>query len=108
MLLIHFVGLLIAMGGIWTGYHAGFVDSQAVPFAYQLFFEGSYDRWSLFAPYVCFLFYVLIGNALAFLAVILTGTLFGYKIQAKTVGGLTIGVALTTNQLLVEKPDSQS
>lgn len=108
MLFIHFAGLVIAIGGIWTGYHAGFVNSQAVPFAYQLFFEEDYDRWSPFAPYVCFLFYTLIGNALAFLAVILTGTLFGYKIQAKVVGGLTIGVALTTNQLIVEKPDSQS
>lgn len=108
MILIHFAGLLIAMGGIWIGYHAGFVDSQAVPFAHQLFFEYGYDRWSPFAPYVCFLFYVLIGNALAFLAVVVTGTLFGYKIQAKVVGGLTIGVALTTNKRFVEKPDSQS
>lgn len=97
MLFIHFAGLLISIGGIWTGYHAGFVDSHAVPFAYQLFFEG-YERLSPFAPCICFLFYALIGNALAFLAIVLTGRLFGYKTQGKVVGGLTVGITLTTNQ----------
>lgn len=91
---IYSVGLMIALAGFWAGYHAAFVDSDAVPFAQQLFFSHDSGALNLIAPFLCLGFYTSIGNGLAFLTIAVTGQLFGYKIQGEGLGGVTMGLSL--------------
>jgi len=92
--LIYSVGLLIALFGVWVGYHAAFVNSAAVPFAQQLFFSHDYGALNLIAPFLCLGFYSYIGTGSAFLTIAITGKLFGYKIQGEGIGGVTMGLSL--------------
>lgn len=92
--LIYFTGLLIMFAGFWVGYHAGFVDSESVPFAHQLFFSQDHGALNLLAPILCLGFYSCIGNGLGFLVIALLGTVCGYKIRSQDLNGVTIGLSL--------------
>jgi hypothetical protein len=91
---IHALGIMIMLTGLWVAYQAAFVDAAIVPFAHEIFFSKDLGFMNFFSPFVCFIFYVMIGNALAFIVVAILGTLLGYKIQAAGLNGVAICLSL--------------